>query len=246
MNSKQRFVAQLLILLYVVVGAIAFCDHLDKKNWEETIQYNKIQNRIKQADTILTYSNESRPEKNETVLYFSIDRCGCDWIPYSNVVTEYVECPIEPIFDNDDIETNDCTFETLPLPYGDCSSFMFMDYRALTDISSKQWELQQYAYDGNYGIRMVDGCYCVATSSMYGDVGDKIRVTTDRGNTYWCIIADIKGYDSVGGWYHVNSQGAINLIEFVVDSDYIPNECWQMGDMGVIDDIGGDVIAVER
>ena len=67
-------------------------------------------------------------------------------------------------------------------------------------------------------------------SSMYGDVGDKIKVTTDRGNSYWCIIADIKGYDSVNGWYHVNSQGTINLIEFVVDSDYIPNECWQMGD----------------
>ena len=85
----------------------------------------------------------------------------------------------------------------------------------------------------------------MAVSSVYGNIGDKIKVTTDRGNSYWCIIADIKGYDSVDGWYHVNSQGTINLIEFIVDTDYIPDECWQFGDMGVIDTIGGNVIKIE-
>lgn len=247
MNRRQRFICQALVIWLLGVTIIAISDHSDKKNYE-----NKKVNNAEIVASADEYVQELIVIKSqsERVLRFELYQGG-SYQPRESYIEEVVcnqldneQCQYEQ-FEQE--QYNDYySYESLEIPYGSTDSYMFLDYRTLTDTSSKQYELQQYAYNGDYGIREVDSCYCVAVSSMYGNVGDKIKVTTDRGNSYWCIIADIKGYDSVNGWYHVNSQGAINLIEFVVDSDYIPNECWQMGDMGVLDNIGGNVIKIER
>ena len=268
--QAHKLICQICILGLVGTSVIAICDGMDKNHYDRRDEQSVAQvyrdpdikvthhDFVDNSEKVFSEKVFTENKFNNPITTKTIDKklkldCGIGRTEKYTTTSVYKEFVAE----SNELECNDvscdsinadnsCKYVSLSIPNGDCSSFMFMDYRALTDISSKQWELQQYAYDGNYGIRMVDGCYCVATSSMYGDVGDKIRVTTDRGNSYWCIIADIKGYDSVGGWYHVNSQGTINLIEFVVDSNYIPNECWQMGDMGVIDNIGGNVIKIER
>ena len=41
----------------------------------------------------------------------------------------------------------------------------YMSYTAITNTSSPQYKLQQQAYTGNYGIRMVDDRYCIAVGS---------------------------------------------------------------------------------
>lgn len=145
----------------------------------------------------------------------------------------------------------DESYESLEIPYGQTDCFLYMDYRAITDTSSKQWELQQSAWTDWQGFRRIGDDYCVALGTYYGEIGDRFRVTTDKGNSYSVIMSDAKGYDAVSydgykSWYHVCGYGRINLIEFVVDGNLIPNECWQMGDMGVIDSIGGNVVSIER
>lgn len=252
MNRKQRAFAQIMVLLYLATGVIAACDYLDKKNSEEIIERNNVQNSINRqmAKTNNTYSEKDRFEKDEAVLYFSIDRCGCDWIPYSDVTTEYVECPIEPIFDNDDIETNNCTFETLPLPYGDSSFLMFMDYRTLTDTTSRQWELQQYAWTDSDGFRRIGDDYCVALGTIYGEIGDRFRITTDKGNTYTAIMSDAKGsdavfYDDIHSWYHYAGNGC-NVVEFVVQTEYLPSAVTISGSCGAVDYLSGNIVSIER
>lgn len=44
----------------------------------------------------------------------------------------------------------------------------WMPYTAITSRGSKQYKLQQIAYTGDYGIRMVNGRYCVALGSHFG------------------------------------------------------------------------------
>ena len=224
MNRRQRFICQALVLWLLGVTAIAVSDYVDQENYER--QKDVDATKLAAVSTV----REVKPQ-SERVQRFELHQGG-SYQPRESYIEETI--------------VKEQVYESLEIPQGDCSSFLYMDYRAITDTSSKQWELQQYAYDGDYGIREVDDYYCVAVSSIYGNVGDKIKVTTDRGNSYWCIIADIKGYDSVNGWYHVNSQGTINLIEFVVNGDLIPNECWQFGDMGIINNLGGNIIEIQK
>ena len=243
MNSKKRFVAQLLILLYVVVGAIAFCDHLDKKNWEETIEYNKIQNRIKQADTILTYSNESRPEKNETVLSFSMNNYDCNWFPYSEPIIEYVSYPIEQTAQIEMVN------ESLEIPLGNSDFHMYMDYRTLTNTTTKQWKLQQMAWTDSDGFRRIGNDYCVALGTYYGNIGDRFRIITDEGNSYTAIMSDAKGsdavfYDSVRSWYHYAGNGC-NVVEFIVQTEYLPSAVTISGSCGAVDYLSGNVVSIE-
>lgn len=243
MNRRQRFICQALVIWLLGVTAIAVSDYVDQEKYER--QKDAGATKLAAVSTV----REVKPQ-SERVLRFKLHQGG-SYQPRESYIEEVVCNQLDNEqyqYEQFEQEQYDdyYSYENLEIPYGSTDSYMFLDYRTLTDTSSKQYELQQYAYNGDYGIREVDGYYCVAVSSMYGNVGDKIKVTTDRGNSYWCIIADIKGYDAINGWYHVNSQGTINLIEFVVDSDYIPNECWQMGDMGIINSIGGNVVSIER
>lgn len=143
------------------------------------------------------------------------------------------------------VEEVDNSYESLEIPQGDCSSFLYMDYRAITDTSSKQWELQQVAWTDNQGFRRMGDDYCVALGTFYGQVGDRFRITTNRGNVYSVIQADAKGWDS-NGWYHVAGDGRINLVEFIIQTEYLPSEVSISGDCGVLDNIGGNVVKIER
>lgn len=244
MSNKQRFTAQLLILLYVVVGTIAFCDYLDKKNWEETINYNKIQNRIKQADTILTYSNESRPEKNETVTSFSMGNYDCNWFPYIEPIIWYVSYPIEQTAQIEMVN------ESLEIPLGNTDFHMYMDYRTLTNTATKQWELQQMAWTDLDGFRRIGDDYCVALGTYYGEVGDRFRITTDKGNSYTAIMSDAKGsdavfYDGVHSWYHYAGNGC-NVVEFIVATELLPYGVTLSGSCGAVDYLAGNIISIER
>lgn len=155
----------------------------------------------------------------------------------------------------DDCETNDhttddYTFETLPLPYGDSSFLMFMDYRALTDTTSKQWELQQYAWTDSDGFRRINNDYCVALGTVYGEIGDRFIITTDEGNTYTAIMSDVKGtdavfYDDIHSWYHYAGNGC-NVVEFVVQTEYLPSAVTISGSCGAVDYLSGNIVNIER
>lgn len=108
----------------------------------------------------------------------------------------------------------------------------FMDWQAITDTSSPQWRLQQgYAYDGDYGIRMVDGRFCVAIGFYFDPkIGQYFDLILENGTVIPCIISDEK---------RVNDTDEDNLFtsdngcctEFVVDPGSLTSKAAAMGDI---------------
>lgn len=70
----------------------------------------------------------------------------------------------------------------------------YMDYRTLTNKSSWQYKLQKiYATTGNYGIRMVNGRYCIAVGSYFKtSIGQYLDLVLENGTVIPCIMADLK------------------------------------------------------
>lgn len=244
---NRRFVAQLLILMYLFVSVIAVCDYLDRKNADEVNELNDVRytHKCRIDKTDITYLPESRPEENETVLSFELYHCGDGGFPYSDPIEVLVDYP------ESDLDLAKPIIESLDIPFGDTSCMMYMDYRALTDTTSKQWELQQNAYTDWQGFRKIGDDYCVALGTYYGQIGDRFRISTDKGNCYSVIMSDAKGFDAVfyndyQSWYHVCGDSRVNLIEFVVDTYSLDNYAQIMGDCGVLDNIGGNIVSVER
>lgn len=83
--------------------------------------------------------------------------------------------------------------------------------------SSKQYKLQQKAYTGDYGIRMVNGRYCVAIGSHFEcKIGQYFDLILANGEVIPCIMADQKANK------HTDSANIITtstncLSEFIVD-----------------------------
>jgi hypothetical protein len=144
----------------------------------------------------------------------------------------------------------DESYESLEIPYGQTDCFLYMDYRTLTDTSSKQWELQQSAWTDWQGFRRIGDDYCVALGTYYGEIGDRFRVTTDKGNTYTAIMSDAKGsdavfYDDVHSWYHYAGNGC-NVVEFIVQTEYLPSAVTISGSCGAVDYLSGNIVSIER
>ena len=108
----------------------------------------------------------------------------------------------------------------------------YMDYRSITSTSSKQYILQSnYAYTGNYGIRMVGDRYCIAIGSHFvGNIGQYVDLILENGTVIKCILADRK--DDL----HTDYENIITvhngcMSEFVVDSDSLSKMVKLYGDI---------------
>lgn len=239
---RDKIFFQCLILGVVFVSVIAVCDSLDKSTSEKhTAESKKI------SKPVTYYTSSTVPEYKPEITGFSIVSGTVSIAGYETPNIVRVDSDVitddSSYVDNSEIEAE--LYESLELPQGDCSSFLYMDYRAITDTASKQWELQQSAWTDSDGFRRIGDDYCVALGTFYGQVGDRFRVTTDRGNVYTVQMADAKGYDS-NGWYHVAGNGKINLVEFIVATECLPSEVTLHGDCGVLENIGGNVVKIER
>lgn len=239
---RDKIFFQCLILGVVFVSVIAVCDSLDKSTSEKhTAESKKI------SKPVTYYTSSTVPEYKPEITGFSIVSGTVSIVSHETPNIVRVDSDVitddSSYVDNSEIEAE--LYESLELPQGDCSAFLYMDYRAITDTASKQWELQQSAWTDDQGFRRIGDDYCVALGTFYGQVGDRFRVTTDRGNVYWVRMADAKGLDS-NGWYHVTGYGRINLVEFLVATECLPSEVTFSGDCGVLENIGGNVVKIER
>lgn len=241
--SYKRLVSQALILGLIFTSGIAICDALDKSTSEKhTAKVNKAVKPI----TYTSSATEIIPEYKPEITGFSIVSGTVSIAGHET--PNIVRVDSDVVADEKNVDSSSIVekeYESLELPQGDCSAFLYMDYRAITNTASKQWKLQQSAWTDNQGFRRIGDDYCVALGTFYGQVGDRFRVTTDRGNVYSVIQADAKGWDS-NGWYHVAGDGRINLVEFIVQTECLPSEVTFSGDCGVLDNIGGNVIKIER
>ena len=229
-EKKYKIAVQALILGYVIVTDFLLCGYWDKKTAEEQ--------RMPKSTGVVAATCDI-DSSNDRVTYLEIAEYGNSPL-YENIEEEYIYCP-----------EKETTAESMALPIGDCSNMMYMDYRTLTNTASAQYELQQYAWTDSQGFRRYGNYYIVAMGTYYGYVGDTFRITTDRGNCYDVILGDCKGNDAVGydgyySWYHVAGDYRLNVVEFIVDTYCLDGYALTMGDCGVLDNIGGNVIKIEK
>ena len=228
MNRRQRFICQALVIWLLGVTAIAVSDYVDQEKYER--QKDVGATKLAAVSTV----REVKPQ-SKRVLRFELHQGG-SYQPRESYIKETV--------------VKEQVYESLEIPQGDCSSFLYMDYRAITDISSKQWELQQIAWTDSDGFRRIGDDYCVALGTYYGNIGDRFRITTDKGNVYTAIEADAKGsdavfYDGVHSWYHYAGNGC-NVVEFIVQTEYLPSAVTISGSCGAVDYLSGNVVSIER
>lgn len=107
----------------------------------------------------------------------------------------------------------------------------WMPYTAITSKSSKQYKLQQIAYTGKYGIRMIDDRYCVALGSHFGcEIGQYFDLILANRTVIPCIMSDQKDNR------HTDSANIITvdtncLSEFIVDRHALNYEAKRDGDI---------------
>ena len=93
----------------------------------------------------------------------------------------------------------------------------YMSYKAITSTSSPQYKLQHsYAYTGDYGIRQVNGRYCIAIGTFSGaSIGTYVDLILNNGTTIHCIIGDFKSNAHTDASNMMTSNGCVS--EFIVD-----------------------------
>lgn len=108
----------------------------------------------------------------------------------------------------------------------------YMSYQAISTTSSPQYVLQnQYAYTGEYGIRQVDGRFCIAIGTFSNaKVGTYVDLVLQNGTVIPCIVGDFKSD------IHTDSNNMVTLhngcvSEFIVDKNSLHETAKKMGDV---------------
>lgn len=143
---------------------------------------------------------------------------------YKPVFTEVSAKPYQ-IYINDDkvdvqVENTYYNYGLMELPNDTNGEFKtYMDYRKITNKSSKQWALQQLAQTDENGFRVFNGRYLVAVGTFYAkEVGKEMRITLEDGKEVLVIIGDIKqDIHTDKNNQYVPANG--NIVEFIVDTD---------------------------
>ena len=156
---------------------------------------------------------------NQEVEYFHL---GSGWskVKYNNM-TGYVK--------SEYISSEQVKFITKLVPKNGFKSYM--PYTAITSKSSPQYKLQQIAYTGNYGIRQVNGRFCIAVGSAYETkIGTYIDLILTNGTVIPCVLADQKAD------VHTDKNNQLtkhdgSLVEFVVDSKNLSKNVKKHGDV---------------
>lgn len=108
----------------------------------------------------------------------------------------------------------------------------FMDYNMITDRSSAQYILQNTeAYTGKFGIRQVDGRYCVAIGSYFtSEIGTWFDLVLMNGTVIPCILADQKDDNDTDSANIVTKHNGC-MSEFVIDWGNLNQSAMRDGDI---------------
>lgn len=97
----------------------------------------------------------------------------------------------------------------------------YMDYRAITDITSKQYQLQQDPYcvvDERGFLMYRDNWYVVAMGSYWGKIGDKFIVRLENGTIIPVIMGDYKANVDTDREHYAYAKDG-HVLEFLIDTD---------------------------
>lgn len=130
--------------------------------------------------------------------------------------------------------------------YGSDGTFKsYMDYRKITDDTSKQYELQQNNVTFNdYGIEMLNNRYFIAIGTGHGYfVGDKVEVILEGEKILPCIVGEIKD-DKDTDETNIYRTTDKSIIEFIVDETLVPSEVKLYGSFNIINDYNGKLFNI--
>lgn len=143
----------------------------------------------------------------------------------------------------------------VPRDAKDSGSFKsYMDFRTITDKSSKQYEFQKECKTDQNGLRRWnyedESYYCVAMGSFYGTtIGIRFRVTLeDNGekNIIYVVLADCKDDDHTDDTKRFIEKNG-NIIEFLVSQRDLPTLSRKMGNVSYADDnLKGEIVKIEE
>ena len=135
-----------------------------------------------------------------------------------NVITAYIKAEY--------ISTTECPHTSYLTPNNIIKSYM--DYGCIK--TWKQHDLQKIAYTGQYGIRQVNGRYCIAVGSAFTtEIGTYIDLVLENGEIIPCILADCKDDEDTDINNIITHDGS--LAEFVVDTDFLSKTVKYTGDI---------------
>lgn len=129
------------------------------------------------------------------------------------------------------ISDESCNYIDYDIP--ETSGFKsYMSYKCITSVNSPQYKLQNTeAYTGTYGIRQVDGRYCVAIGSYFtSEIGTWFDLVLKNGTVIPCILADQKA-DKDTDSNNIVTQHNGCMSEFVVDDDALKYSAKRDGDI---------------
>ena len=122
----------------------------------------------------------------------------------------------------------------------------YMPYTAITNTSSKQWKLQQFASTDINGIRCIDGRPMVAVGTGWGCyVGSIILVTCENGNSFEAVVGDIKSDR------HTDADNKTTIsnncrCEFIIDLQVLDPKVRSSGNMATLKQYSGYVINIQK
>lgn len=147
-------------------------------------------------------------------------------------------------------------YTNLGVPTNVNTSFKtWMDYRCVTDRTSLQYKcIRQWGWRDSNGFMRATGesdlgidsdYYLIALGSYYGtDVGTKYRITTDEGNVFYGLLADLKAdiHTNYTNQYSHNND----VVEFLVNTDYLRSDVRKMGSADIYKPLKGHIAKIER
>ena len=126
----------------------------------------------------------------------------------------------------------------------------YMDYRAITCKTSKQYKFIQRedVNEDERGFLMQDGeWYCVALGEYFGDIGEKYIFTLSNGNEIKVVKSEAKSNRHTCSDNYLGQNG--HILEFLINT----NSQWMKeqdviyhGSLNACDELKGDIVKIEK
>lgn len=191
-------------------------------------------------------SNKANKKENKKIIHTSKEKIRKATIDEYEVYETNVETTTTTVTSHSKDTTNNTTTTVnntyFNVPIGNTSFFAYMDYNTITDTNSYQYQYQvNYCYTDDMGLRRNQyGDYVIALGSYYGtEIGTRYSITLDNGTTFTAVLGDCKAdmhTDAMNQYRSAGYSGEYqNVIEFIVDNNYLSSEVKSMGNIGAYD-----------
>ena len=111
--------------------------------------------------------------------------------------------------------------------------YMLSGGRSIFSSSSKQRQVQNIAYTGTYGIRQVNGRYCVAIGSYFtSDIGIYFDIVLNNNTVIPCVLADAKANCDTDSTNIITTHDG-SIAEFIIDNSALNSNARKFGNIAM-------------